>query len=133
MRKRCAERLVLRVRGLVANGQRWRCCTWLHVALLRLTLRFASSLVNTGADDHDIVDNGETALAANPLSTLAEYITVGQYGCLVHDHLPLMELLGIWQLIFVEEVPGGPIDDLIWCVAENVDDRVGRVENVRLG
>jgi hypothetical protein len=30
----------------------------------------------------------------------------------------------------MEELPDGPINDLIGGVAENVDDRVGRVENV---
>jgi hypothetical protein len=111
----------------------WLALVWFRVTFLQLTFRFASSLVNTGANDHDIVDDGETALAANPLTVLAQDVAVSQHGCFVHDNLPLVELLSIGQFILVEEVPCGTVDDLIWCVAENVDDRVGRVEDVRLG
>jgi len=103
-----------------------------RVAFPRPTFGFASSLVDTGANNHDIVDNGETALADNPLAILAQYIAIGQHSRLVHDHLPLMELLGIGQFILVEEFPGRTVDDLIWCVTEDVDDRVGRVEDMRL-
>ena len=113
----------------MANGQRWSG----SARLSRLTFGFASSLVNTSANNHDIVDNGKTALAANPLASLAQHITVGQHGRFVHDDLPLMELLSIGQFIFVEEVPCGTVDNLIWCVAEDIDDRVGRVEDMRLG
>lgn len=120
---------MLQGRDLVANSQRWSGYT----RLSQLTFGFASSLVNTGANDHDIVDDGETALAANPLTVLAQDVAVSQHGCFVHDNLPLVELLSIGQFILVEEVPCGTVDDLIWCVAENVDDRVGRVEDVRLG
>jgi hypothetical protein len=120
---------VQRGRGLVANGQHRYVSTWLS----RLTFGFASSFVNTSANNHDIVDNGKTALAANPLASLAQHITVGQHGRLVHDNLPLMEFLSIRQFIFVEEVPCGTVDNLIWCVAEDIDDRVGRVEDMRLG
>jgi hypothetical protein len=121
--------LVLQGRDLVANSQRWSGYT----RLSQLTFGFASSLVNTGANNHDIVDNGETALAANPLASLAQYVAVGQHSRLVHDDLPLMKLLGIGQFILVEKVPCGMVNDFIWCVAKDVDDRVGRVEDMRLG
>lgn len=129
-----AEKMRLTIGAARARpGGEWLALVWFRVTLLQLTFRFASSLVNTGANDHDIVDDGETALAANPLTVLAQDVAVSQHGCFVHDNLLLVELLSIGQFILVEEVPCGTVDDLIWCVAENVDDRVGRVEDVRLG
>jgi hypothetical protein len=129
-----AEKMRLTIGAARARpGGEWSAMGWFQVTFSQLTFGFASSLVDTGAHNHDIVDDGKTTLAANPLAILAQYVAVGQHGCLVHDNLPLVELLSIGQFILVEEVPCGTVDDLIWCVAENVDDRVGRVEDMRLG
>ena len=81
-------------------------------------------LIDTRTDDHNVVDNRKAAFAANPLAFSILDSTVCQYCSLVHRHLLLVELLRIWKLILREELPGGAIDDLIWSVAEYVDDRV---------
>lgn len=69
------------------------------------TVCFAASLVNTGANNHDIVDDSETAFAANPFASFAHDIAVSQHGGFVHDNAATMELLGIWEFIFGEELP----------------------------
>jgi hypothetical protein len=97
-----------------------------------LTLAVHAVAIDGNAADHDIVDDGEAALAADPIALAVPDATVGQHGGLVEPHASTMELLCDRDLLGMEEVPAGPIDDLIRGVAEDVDNRVGRVEDVRV-
>ena len=78
--------------------------------------------VDRGATDHDIVDDGETALAADPVPLTILDATVGQNGSLVESYSAAVELLCDGNLIRMEKVPARSIDDFIWSVAQNVND-----------
>lgn len=98
-----------------------------------LTVRLATSTVDTCANDHHIVYNGETAFAANPLAVLAHYIAVCEHRSGIHHHTFAVEFLRIRQLIVGEEIPRGAVDNLIWSVAENVDNGIRRIKHTCLG
>lgn len=86
------------------------------------TIGFSTLLINTGAHNHDIVDDRETTFATNPFTGFAHDIAVCQHSGFVHDDAATVKFLGVRKLIFGEELPGGAIDNLIWGVAKNVDD-----------
>jgi hypothetical protein len=86
--------------------------------------------IDRGAADHDIVDNGEAALASDPVALAVLYATVGQNGSLVEPHSPTVKLLRYRDLVGVEEVPAGAIDHLIWSVTKDIDNRIRRVEDM---
>jgi hypothetical protein len=86
--------------------------------------------IDTRATDHDIVDNGEAAFTADPLSLTVLESAVGQDGSLVEVYSSAILCSGERKLVWVEELPDGSIDDLVRRVAKDVDDGVGRVENV---
>lgn len=71
----------------------------------KLTVGFPTSLVNAGADNHDIVDDGETTFATDPLAVLAHYIAVCQHCGGVHHHTLAVKFLCIGQLTLGEELP----------------------------
>jgi hypothetical protein len=73
-------------------------------------------VVNTGANDHDIVDNSEAALTADPPARLVLDPTVDQYGGLVHDYALLVENLCKGQFLFWEEIPSRTVDNFFRCV-----------------
>lgn len=99
----------------------------------RLTLAGQASAVDGCAHDHDIVDDGETALAARPLSLLVLDPAIRQHGGLVHLNALFVERLGEWQFIFGEKVPAGTVDNLVWSPAQDVDNGIGRVEDAGVG
>lgn len=86
--------------------------------------------VDTRTTDHDIVNNREATLTADPLSLAVLESTVGQDSSLVEVDASAVLCSGERKLIRVEELPHGPIDDLVGRVAKNVDYGVGRVKNV---
>ena len=94
------------------------------------TLAAHATAIDGGAADHDIVHDGEAALATDPVALAVPDAAVGQDGGLVEVDAATMELLGEGDLVGVEEVPAGLVDDLVRGMAEDVDDGVGRVENV---
>lgn len=95
-----------------------------------LTLALHAISVDADAADEHVVDDGEAAFAADPVALAVLQAAVGQDGRLVEAHAAAVAGLGQWQLVGVEEVPDGAVDDLIGRVAENVDNGVGRVENM---
>jgi hypothetical protein len=86
--------------------------------------------IDRGAADHDIVDNGEAALASDPVALAILDTTVRQDGSLVEPHSSTVELLCYRDLVGMKEVPARAVDHLIWSVAEDVDNRIGRVEDM---
>lgn len=85
-----------------ARGVR-RVVTWRGRQTLTLTRQAPS--VDGRANNHDIVDDGETTLDTSPLSLLIPHSTVGQDGGLVHLNTLLVKCLGEGQFIFAEEFP----------------------------
>lgn len=74
--------------------------------LSKLTFSFPTLQIYTCANDHDVVNDRETALAIDPLAIFAHDIAVSQYGSLVHHHPTAVKLLRVGELIFREEIPG---------------------------
>jgi hypothetical protein len=73
--------------------------------MMELTLALHAVSVDTGADDHDIVNDGEAALAANPVALAVLEATVRQNGCFVESHSTAVLRLGEGQLLGMEELP----------------------------
>lgn len=117
-RKIFAARQERQALGLGSCGQRIDAS---HLLKARLTLSFASHLIDTRTDDHNVVDYRKAALASDPLTFSILHPTVCQHSCLVHGDLFLMKLLRVRQFIFGKELPGGAIDDLIWSITKDVD------------
>ena len=86
--------------------------------------------VDAGAAYEHVVDDGEAAFAANPVALAVPQPAVGQDGGLVESDAAAVLLFRQRELFWVEELPHRPVDDLIGRVAEDVDNRVGRVQDV---
>jgi hypothetical protein len=86
--------------------------------------------VDTGAADKDIVDDGEAAFATDPFSLAVLQAAVGQDSSLVQSDAALMVGFGQREFIRMEELPDGAIDHLVGRMAEDVDNGVGRVQDV---
>lgn len=71
----------------------------------KLTLTAESIAIDRGAADHDIVDNGKTALATDPFALAVFDATIGQDRGLVEPNASVVELLGNGNLFRVEEIP----------------------------
>jgi hypothetical protein len=69
------------------------------------TLSLPATLVYAGANNHDIVDDREAALATYPGSVPVLDSTVYQHCSLIHHDFLLVKLPGIGNLFLVEEVP----------------------------
>lgn len=80
--------------------------------------------VDASAADKDIIDDGEAAFAADPFALAILQAAVGQYGSLVKPHAAAVLCFGQRNLVGVEELPHGPVDDLVGGMAEDVDNRV---------
>lgn len=91
-----------------------------------------ASAIDTGAANHHIVDDGETALAADPSTIAVPDLAVSQDGSLVKLDATAVEVLRKRDLFRVEKVPAGLADDLIGSVSENIDDGVRGVKNAGL-
>jgi len=55
-----------------------------------LTLTRQSAHVDTGTNNHDIVNDCKTALATNPFTALVLYPTVCKHGCFIHGNALLV-------------------------------------------
>ena len=84
-------------------------------------------MIDTRADDHNIVCDCETALAANPLAIPVLDPAVRKHGGFIHIDAFLVNMLRVRQLFRWEEVPYRFPDDFIWGITKDVDDRVGAV------
>jgi len=122
------------------RGASWARSAW-HVShapvggggrLAQLTVARGSPSVDTRTNNHDIVNDGKTALATDPLRLSVLYPTVCEDSRLVQGDTLLLELAGEGQVFGGEEVPRRAVDDFIGSVAEDVDDGVGRIEDARL-
>jgi predicted RNase H-like nuclease len=88
--------------------------------------------VNTSAADQDIVNNRETAFAADPVSLTVPQTTVGQDCSFVEPHAAIVLLFGQRKLIGMKEQPYRPVDYLVGRVSEDVHNRVGRVQDLSI-
>jgi hypothetical protein len=86
--------------------------------------------IDGGAAHHDIVDDGEAALATDPVALAILDAAVRQYGSLVEPYASIMELLCNRYLIGMEKIPDRTVDNLVGSMAENVNNGVGCIENV---
>lgn len=92
-----------------------------------------SLAVNARADNHDIVDDGKAAFAANPPTRLVLDLAVIEHCRLVRGDLVLKVMLRIRYFLPREKFPAGTVDDFIGGVAEDVDDGLRRVEDTSFG
>jgi hypothetical protein len=72
---------------------------------IQLTLALHTSSVDTGAAYHDVVDDGETALAADPITSAIFQATIRQDCRLVKAHSTAVVRFGQRKLLRVEKVP----------------------------
>jgi hypothetical protein len=61
---------------------------------MKLTLTLHAIAVDTGAADHHIVDDGETALASYPIALTVPQAAVGQNSSFVKTHAPTVLRFG---------------------------------------
>jgi hypothetical protein len=73
--------------------------------MMELTLALHAVPVNTGADDHDIVNDRKAALAANPIALAVLEATVGQNSGFVESHSTAVLRLGQREFLGMEELP----------------------------
>jgi len=95
-----------------------------------LTLAAHALTIDADAAYHDVVDNREATFASYPVPLTVLDAAVCQDCGLVKLHTSQMELLGERPVLLMEEIPGRPIDDLVRGVAEDINNGVGRVEDV---
>jgi hypothetical protein len=76
------------------------------------------------------VDDGETAFAAYPTAIAREDTCIVQDGSLVQQDATSMHGSGKRYLVGVEEVEAGPAEHLMRSVAKDVDDGLGRIEDI---
>lgn len=95
-----------------------------------LTLALHAVAVDGGTADHDVVDDREAAFAANPVTLAVPDAAVGQDGRFVEPHTAVVELLRDRDFVRMKKVPDGAVDNLIRRVSQDVDNGVGRVEDM---
>jgi hypothetical protein len=83
--------------------------------------------IDASAADKDIVDDGEAAFATDPFPLAILQAAIGQDSGLVQSHSPAVMRPGQRKFIWMKKLPHGPIDYLIGRVAEDVDNRIGRI------
>jgi hypothetical protein len=88
-------------------------------------------MIDTDADDHDIVDNSKAAFAADPFAYVVPQLAISQDCGLVKIDSSLVELLGYRKFGGMKKIPGRSVDNCIWSMSENVNDRVRRVQDAR--
>jgi hypothetical protein len=86
--------------------------------------------IDAGAADEHIVDDGEAAFATDPFTLAVLEAAIGQNGGLVQSYAAAV--LGSCQgeFIWMKKLPHGAIDYLVRRMAEDVDNGVGRVQDV---
>jgi hypothetical protein len=78
--------------------------------------------INTSAAHQDIVDNGEAALAADPVPLAVPQAAIGQDGGLVKPYPSIVLRFCQGKFLWMEEVPHRPVDYLVRRMAEDVDN-----------
>ena len=96
------------------------------------TLAAHSTSIDAGAAHHYVVDDREATLTTNPLALAVLDLAIGEDGGFVKLHASTVELPRERNLIGVEKLPARPVDDFVGRVSENVDDRVGAIEDSRI-
>lgn len=76
------------------------------------------------------MDNGETAFAAYPTAIAREDTCIVQDGSLVQQDATSMHGSGKGYLVGVEEVEAGPAEYLMRSIAKDIDDGLGRIEDI---
>jgi hypothetical protein len=71
----------------------------------RLTLTLHAVPVNTNTADHDVVDYGKAALAADPVALAVLQATVGQHSCFVKADSSTVLCFRQRQFFGMEELP----------------------------
>jgi hypothetical protein len=92
-----------------------------------LTLAFHAMPVDARAAYHYIVDDGEAALAADPVPLAILQTAVRQDSSLVEAHSSAVLCLCDGQFLWVKELPYRAVDDLVRGMTEDVNDGVRRV------
>jgi hypothetical protein len=88
--------------------------------------------INGGTAHQDIINHREAALAPDILALAVLDAGVGEHCGLVEGDAAFVLLFSYGHLVWVEPVPDGPVDDLVWRVPKDVNNGVGRVENASL-
>jgi hypothetical protein len=96
------------------------------------TLAAHSTSIDAGAAHHHVVDDREATLTANPLALAVLDLAIGEDSSFVELHTSTVELPRERNLIGVEKLPARPVDDFVRSVSENVDNRVGAIEDSRI-
>jgi len=68
--------------------------------------------------------NREDAFTADPFLVLALDASIVEDGSFVHSHTPAMDLAGKGNLLRVEVIEAWSIDNIIWVVTQDVNDRI---------
>jgi len=80
-------------------------CIQYESEIILLTLSLQATLIDTGATDQYIVNDGEDNLATDPISIFIFHATVGENGRLVHLNASIMLGARNGQLVGVEKIP----------------------------
>ena len=96
------------------------------------TLTAHSTSIDAGAAHHHVVDDREAALTTNPLALAVLDLAIGEDSGFVEFNASTVELPRERNLIGVEKLPARPVDDFVRSVSENVDNRVGAIEDSRI-
>jgi len=86
--------------------------------------------VDAGAANEDIVDDGEAAFTTDPFALAVLQAAIGQDSSLVQSHAAAVVSSGQREFLWMKKLPHGPIDYLVRCMTEDVDNGVGRVQYV---
>lgn len=86
--------------------------------------------VDAGAANEDIVDDGEAAFTTDPFALAVLQAAIGQDSSLVQSHAAAVVSSCQREFLWMEKLPHGPIDYLVRCMTEDVDNGVGRVQYV---
>lgn len=74
--------------------------------------------------------DGKAALAAYPAAIAREYAGIVKNRSLVEKNTATMDGASEWHLVRMKVVKAGPAEDLSGRVAEDVNDGLGRVQDI---
>jgi hypothetical protein len=98
----------------------------------RLTLTLFSGAVDANTSDEDIMNDGEDALTADPAATPRAKTNIVKHGGLVEEDATRVNGTCKRDLVRMEEVKGGFVLYFVRVIPEDLDDGVGRKEDVRI-
>lgn len=99
----------------------------------RLTLAFQALSIDTGTSNHNIVDDGEDALATNPLPISRFDSGIVEDGRLVKVDATVSHIASRRDLIGMEVVEARPSVELIRLISQDIGDGVRGKKDVGLG